>query len=164
MIDESEEDIQTEKNNHELIKKMMQEDYGYKIEWTSEDDVRLKDLVVRHGVFQWEELAGKFSTDEEDAKNRWIKAVFPRIRNTHKIGGAVKWSASEDSILYGADKHKVSYLDLMFFLPGRTVYSIEARWRRIAKNPEFIGHMALINNREAERQNALATIARKRHE
>ena len=52
----------------------------------------------------------------------------------------------------------------MFFLPGRTVYSIEARWRRIAKNSDFIDHLALINNKEAERKNGLCEIAKKRHE
>ena len=147
MVDESVEDVQTEKENHELIKKILNEDYMYKITWSSEDEVRLKDYIAKYGMFSWEEIASKFSTDIDEVKNRWIKVVFPRIRNTHKIGGAVKWSASEDSILYLADKNKISYLDLMFFLPGRTVYSIEARWRRIAKNSDFIDHLSIINNK-----------------
>lgn len=70
----------------------------------------------------------------------------------------MKWSSSEDSILYGADKSKVSYLDLMYFLPGRTVYSIEARWRRMIKNPEVIDHMAVLNEKNSKRKELLAKI------
>lgn len=85
-------------------------------------------------------------------KARWIKVVYPKIKNSLKIGGAVKWSSSEDSILYGADKAKIAYTDLMFFLPGRTVYSIEARWRRMLKNSDVIDHMAVLNERNSKRK------------
>lgn len=58
------------------------------------------------------------------------------MRNNAKIGGSYKWSMSEDSILIIADKLEISFLDLMFFLPTRTVYSMEARWRRIGKTAD----------------------------
>ncbi len=50
----------------------------------------------------------------------------------------------------------------MFFLPYRTVYSIEARWRRICKNSEMIDHLTLLNNRRNLRKEALKKIALKR--
>ena len=90
-------------------------------------------------------MADNFGISSDELKARWIKAIYPKIKNSLKIGGAVKWSTSEDSILYGADKAKISYLDLMFFLPGRTVYSIEARWRRTVKNTDVIDHMSILH-------------------
>lgn len=50
----------------------------------------------------------------------------------------------------------------MFFLPERTVYSIEARWRRISKNSEVVDHVAILNNRNNLRREALRKIALKR--
>jgi hypothetical protein len=55
---------------------------------------------------------------------RWVKIVFPKMRTTVKIGGAVKWCPNEDSILLSGDKKDISLLDLMYFLPGRTIYSM----------------------------------------
>lgn len=95
-------------------------------------------------------------------KARWIKHICPKLKNNVKIGGALKWSVNEDYILYAADRHKVSHLDLIFFLTCRTVYSIEARWRRICKNSDIMNHLTVVNNRNSVRRDALKKIAIKR--
>jgi hypothetical protein len=93
---------------------------------------------------------------------RWIKFICPKLKNNVKIGGALKWSVNEDYILYAADRNKIPHLDLMFFLPYRTVYSIEARWRRICKNSDLMDHLTIINDRNSMRREALKKIAIKR--
>lgn len=102
--------------------------------WSEEDDIKLKNLILNDGILFWDKIAATFSTSNEEVMARWIKIICPKLKNNVKIGGALKWSVNEDYILYAADRSKVSHLDLMFFLPYRTVYSIEARWRRICKS------------------------------
>ena len=96
--------------------------------------MKLKNLIVNDGILIWDKLAAIFNTTAQQVMTRWIKIICPKLKNNVKIGGALKWSVNEDYILYAADRNKVSHLDLMFFLTCRTVYSIEARWRRISKN------------------------------
>jgi hypothetical protein len=119
-------------------------------------------MVINEGVLLWPRLASSFATTEEEVMTRWIKYICPRLKNNVKIGGALKWSVNEDYILYAADRAKIPHIDLMFFLPYRTVYSIEARWRRICKNSELIDHLTVINNRNNVRREVLKEIAVKR--
>jgi hypothetical protein len=52
-----------------------------------------------------------------------------------KVAGAVKWSKEEDLVLIGSEKKYPSDWDyIVVFLPARSVFSIEARWKRIANN------------------------------
>jgi hypothetical protein len=119
-------------------------------------------MVINEGVLLWPKLAAAFSTSEDEVMARWIKFIDPRLKNNVKIGGALKWSGNEDFILCAADRSKILHIDLMFFLPNRTVYSIEARWRRICKNSELIDHLTVINNRTNLRREVLKEIAVKR--
>ena len=63
---------------------------------------------------------------------RWQDHVYPQLRTNSKVGGALKWSAAEDCILLGFEqKHGFEFDKTLLFLPMRTPYSMEGRWRRI---------------------------------
>ena len=50
------------------------------------------------------------------------------------MGGSLKWSALEDNILNIGFKQGISWeSDAKVFLGPRSIGSIEARWRRVAK-------------------------------
>lgn len=67
---------------------------------------------------------------------RWKNIVYPTItKQGFKVGGSLKWSLPEDKILNFGFKQEISWEDEgRFFLPIRTLGSIEARWRRVYKN------------------------------
>ena len=122
----------------------------------------MKNIIVNDGLLLWEKISNILNASVQEVMARWIKIVCPKLKNNVKIGGALKWSVNEDYILYAADRGKIEHLDLMFFLPYRTVYSIEARWRRICKNSEAVDHVAILNIRNNVRREALKKIALKR--
>jgi hypothetical protein len=58
------------------------------------------------------------------------------MKVSSKIAGALKWSTEEDSILLAAHKRLgPDWQAILAFLPTRSVYSIEGRWRRLIKLP-----------------------------
>ncbi len=52
------------------------------------------------------------------------------------MGGFLKYSAEEDAILTNGFRSSLTWGELMDFLPGRSEFSIEARWRRLLR-PEL---------------------------
>lgn len=59
------------------------------------------------------------------------------IRQSSKVGGSLKWSVLEDKILNVGYRQAINWEDQgRIFLPQRSLGSIEARWRRVAKNFE----------------------------
>jgi hypothetical protein len=71
-----------------------------------------------------------------EAKNRWRKTIYDMIKLDDKVGGFLKYSIEEDAILMIGYRNGLNWNDLMVFLPGRSEFSIEARWRRLIR-PEL---------------------------
>lgn len=55
----------------------------------------------------WEKIADEFKVSVQEVMARWIKVICPKLKNNAKIGGAYKWSISEDHVLYAADKARI---------------------------------------------------------
>ena len=55
------------------------------------------------------------------------------IKLDDKVGGFLKYSAEEDNILTIGYRNGLGWSELMDFLPGRSEFSIEARWRRLLR-------------------------------
>lgn len=65
-------------------------------------------------------------------KGRWQDKIYPTLRSDKKIAGAFIWTPSEDKIIQYAGIITNSKLEnILEFLPGRTHFSLEARWKRI---------------------------------
>lgn len=64
--------------------------------------------------------------------------VYPHmIRSQPQNGASVKWTTLEDRILSTGQKQSVDWQgEGRLWLPGRSLGSIETRWRRISKSFE----------------------------
>ena len=68
----------------------------------------------------------------EEVKARWQDKIYPTIRSDKKIAGAFIWTPEEDKIIQFAGTMTDKKLEILLeFLPGRTHFSLEARWKRI---------------------------------
>ena len=109
-------------------------------------------MVIKK-IVSWKRLSEEFKVSTKEVKSRWCKIVYPRIKIENKIGGALKWSSEEDSILKGGLNRKLTWHQIASYLPDRTEYSIEARWRRIQKNPMDVPKQGRgINKHQIRRQ------------
>lgn len=67
--------------------------------------------------------------------SHWQKVVYPSIALKTRVAGSAKWAGEEDSILFGyVKKNGFDWDSILVFLPARTIFSIEGRWRRLSKN------------------------------
>lgn len=132
----SEEEDLAIKDKEEDLAIKDKEDHKYNKMWTEKDDKKLKLLVVESGVFDWETLANAVEADVLESQVRWRNVIYPTmIRGVPKSGMSSKWTLLEDKILNQGQKKKISWeKEGKIFLPSRSFGSIEARWRRIAKN------------------------------
>jgi hypothetical protein len=73
---------------------------------------------------------------ENKARKRWQSVIYNTIKLDDKVGGFHKYSVEEDSILSIGYRNGLDWKEIMTFLPGRTEFSIEARWRRLLR-PEL---------------------------
>ena len=108
----------------------------WKKTWTERDDKKLKLLVIESGIMDWKLLSEALEIESDQIKLRWKKVVYPKmIRQSSKVGGSLKWSVLEDKILNVGYRQAINWQDQgRIFLPQRSLGSIEARWRRVAKN------------------------------
>jgi hypothetical protein len=83
-----------ERQNTEKIKRIMEETFNFEYNWTEEDDIKFKDIVINEGLLFWSKLAAAFNTTENEVMARWIKFICPKLKNNVKIGGALKWSVN----------------------------------------------------------------------
>jgi hypothetical protein len=84
------------------------------------------------------------------------------IRQSSKVGGSLKWSILEDKLLNIGFKQSVNWEENgRVFLPQRSLGSIEARWRRVAKNFEA---KSTTRNKYLARKECLKRIGRLRRE
>ena len=93
-------------------------------------------LVLHEGVMSWEKLGNALGCSEGQARSRWQQSIYNTIKQDDKVGGFHKYSAEQDSILSIGHRNGLNWTEIMAFLPGRTEFSIEARWRRLAR-PEL---------------------------
>lgn len=64
----------------------------------------------------------------------WQQEIYPKLKSNSTVGGALKWSPEEDSIMMGYEqKYGLDWNSLLVFLPSRSEYSIEGRFRRLSK-------------------------------
>lgn len=92
----------------------------------------LKKMVLEKHEYDWNKLADYFGVNTEEIKERWKEYVYPTIRSTEKIAGAYLWTHQENEIVKNSNKNlEQIWVALMDFLPGRTHFSVEARWKRI---------------------------------
>jgi hypothetical protein len=91
----------------------------------------LKNYIINEKILDWEELCTKLKVNSSrDIRRRWQKIIYPSIVESRKIGGCVKYSEEEDTILNRGVKLGLSIQQLRKFLPSRTLYSLDARRRR----------------------------------
>ena len=109
---------------------------SFSVERTERDDKKLKLLVIESGIMDWKLLSEALEIETDQIKLRWKKVVYPKmIRQSSKVGGSLKWSVLEDKILNVGYRQAINWQDQgRIFLPQRSLGSIEARWRRVAKN------------------------------
>jgi hypothetical protein len=70
---------------------------------------------------------------EQEIKTRWRKVIYETIKLDDKVGGFLKYSSDEDNILTIGFRNSLNWTQLKDFLPGRSEFSIEARWRRLVR-------------------------------
>ena len=98
--------------------------------WTGSDDEKLKNLVLNEGMTSWDELGKALNCNAEEIQKRWKKQIYRKIKLDDTVGGFLKYSNEEDTILVTCRRNGLSWEDIMVFLPGRSAYSIESRFRR----------------------------------
>lgn len=107
--------------------------------WDEGDDVRLRGLVVDDHEYDWRVIAEKLDVSEMEAQQRWEKRIYPVIKSLRKIAGALMWTKEEDEIIFHAiKKSNFKWERLLAFLPGRSYFSLEARWKRISTRCHFV--------------------------
>jgi len=57
---------------------------------------------------------------EKEVRHRWRKAIYQLIKLDDKVGGFLKYSTEEDTILTIGHRNGLSWTDLITFLPGRS--------------------------------------------
>lgn len=57
---------------------------------------------------------------EKEVKHRWKKAIYDMIKLDDKVGGFLKYSTEEDTILTIGHRNGLNWEELMAFLPGRS--------------------------------------------
>lgn len=77
-----------------MVKRIEEEPYDFKLSWPEQDDIKLKNHVIQEGILHWDKLAAIFNTTVQEVMTRWIKCICPKLKNTVKIGGALKWSVN----------------------------------------------------------------------
>lgn len=70
-------------------------------EWSEKDDRILKSLVLCDKQYNWKAIAAVLGVKIAEVVQRWQEGIYPKIKTTSKVGGALKWSFAEDSILIG---------------------------------------------------------------
>lgn len=58
-------------------------------------------MIIDDKQFDWGVLSQALKRPEKEVKGRWQDHIYPKLRTTNKVGGALKWSAAEDCILLG---------------------------------------------------------------
>jgi hypothetical protein len=81
----------------------------------------------------WDDLADALGFSKDEVQRRWKRDVYKKIKLDDKVGGFLKYSNEEDTVLVATRRNGASWEDIMEFLPGRSSYSIEARWRRVGR-------------------------------
>jgi hypothetical protein len=109
----------------------MQDEDGFV--WGKGEDDRLLSLVLQEGITNWSRLGSEIGCAEAQARTRWQESIYNSIKLDDKVGGFHKYSNEEDSILSLGYRNGLSWAEIMVFLPGRTEFSIEARWRRLLR-------------------------------
>ena len=103
-----------------------------KRDWTPERRELLQEMVLANKLYDWNLLAQALLTSPSEVLRQWQTKIYPTLKNKEKIAGFLKWSRQEDQILTNCfEKDPYNWSQISQFLPGRTVCSIEARWKRI---------------------------------
>lgn len=130
------------KSSPEAVQPLKPEVYAKS--WSFKDDEDLKDVVLKNHQYDWGSLAKLFAVSKDEAILRWQKRIYPQIKLNDKVAGAVKWSKEEDSILINCEKvYPEGWEKILVFLPSRSVFSIEARLKRIYANQTVENQSAL---------------------
>jgi|JI9StandDraft_2_1071091.scaffolds.fasta_scaffold363508_1 DNA-binding XRE family transcriptional regulator len=111
----------------------------------------LRSLVVVQHEYDWETLGRAAKVTRQEVIKRWQESIYPQLKVKNKIAGALRWSAVEDSILIEAERKLGEDWDFIVgFLPSRSKFSIEGRWRRLTKNPTLFQQFEYNQGRESE--------------
>jgi hypothetical protein len=114
-------------NNYNFLKKKRQESVENskkKKNWTEEEDLKLKKLLINYPHLSWNEISLYFpERSKVQCLHRWSKVLKPGLRKG-------KWSQDEDDVLkLWVDKQGAkNWGKLSTILKGRTSKQIRDRW------------------------------------
>lgn len=115
------------------------------LKWTPEDDERLKELVLEHGAFNWDDIAEKMggSRTGEACNGRWMHVVRPRTTieegdlprppPSPMNAGQPRWRRQDDERLARAkaEHPKASWSFIGSLMdPKRSAGGCRARWNQ----------------------------------
>jgi hypothetical protein len=98
------------------------------LSWTTEDDVRLSEVMYNKGRQDWDRVAEEHGRGKSprECQERWIRCLIPGSRKG-------QWTVHEDAIIVEGvttswERPFTRWTDLALQLPGRVAKQIRERW------------------------------------
>jgi hypothetical protein len=119
-----------------------------KLDWTSDEDRMLTELVLFKGSKKWTEIANLLNTNFHNGQNarlakhcrqRWINHLDPTLK-------ATEWTPEEEDLIL--KKHSLlgnKWSKITKLLPWRTENQVKNRWRSLQRKQSKLGEQCKIH-------------------
>lgn len=97
--------------------------YNVKKNWTSEEDMQLRQAVDQNGCQDWTVIASSVpGRNRKQCRERWYNHLSPEVKN-------VPWTRAEDQQLVALqNQHGRKWTRIATELPGRSGNAVKNRW------------------------------------